>query len=182
MKWLSSLFFSCLMLPLLVNAQTNNKVANDFSGYHAYWSDDATNFRVQFYEEGELKWNSVLLPKSNFQEDLEAIEIPVYQSAEVDPVYNEEGDLQLAISKYTGTISYPNEAKDYDVEGMVFVRFIVNPDGKVTNVECIQSAHPILDNASVKHFENMPQWKSPGMVNGKKVSVQFTTPVVFRLM
>lgn len=77
-------------------------------------------------------------------------------------------------------LDYPKQAKDDGIEGKVFVKFVVEKDGKVSNVNVIKGVHPLLDSAAVQVVRDMPDWK-PGTQRGTPVRVQFTLPIVFRL-
>jgi TonB family protein len=75
---------------------------------------------------------------------------------------------------------YPEEAKESHITGKVFVQMIVNSKGKVTNVEVVRSASPVLDAEAVRVVESSPLWK-PGSQRGIPVAVQFTFPIDFKL-
>ncbi len=65
------------------------------------------------------------------------------------------------------------------LEGRVFVRFIVDTDGSITNVSILKGLHRDYDNAAVKVVSKMPKWK-PGKQAGKAVRVQYEIPIKFR--
>jgi TonB family protein len=77
-------------------------------------------------------------------------------------------------------LTYPEEAKEKGLEGTSYVKFIVDEEGRVDEVEVIRSSHDILDQAAVDVIRNSPEWE-PGKQRGKKVKVQFTVPMVFKL-
>ena len=66
------------------------------------------------------------------------------------------------------------------VQGRVMVDFIVEKDGKVTNVKVSKSVSPELDAEAVKVVSASPKWK-PGRLKGEKVRTSMTIPVEFRL-
>lgn len=80
----------------------------------------------------------------------------------------------------TKNIRYPRLAAESDIQGKVYVRFVVNKKGKIENVHILRSVHPLLDNEALRVVKSMPDW-TPGEQAGKPVSVWFTLPVVFAL-
>ncbi len=77
-------------------------------------------------------------------------------------------------------IEYPEEALKNNVEGKVFIGFIVEADGSIMNVAVKRGLGAGCDEEAVRVVENMPNWL-PGMQNGNKVRVAYTLPVVFML-
>lgn len=69
-------------------------------------------------------------------------------------------------------ISYPQKASENEIQGTVYVSFIVNKDGSVTDIEITRSVHPSLDNETVKVISSSPLW-SPGKQRDKPVRVRF---------
>ncbi len=85
--------------------------------------------------------------------------------------------LQTYIAK---NINYPQQAIDEDIQGKVFVRFIINEKGLIEDESVIRSIHPLLDREALRVVKSFPKWK-PGMQNGKAVKVWYTVPIVFRI-
>jgi len=77
-------------------------------------------------------------------------------------------------------VTYPEEAAEKGLEGNSFIKFIVNTEGVVENIEVARSSHEMLDQAAIEAIEGAPKWK-PGKQDGHKVKVRFTMPVAFRL-
>ncbi len=91
------------------------------------------------------------------------------------PKFN-NGGLDKARDYIAQNIKYPTNG----IEGKVYVNFVVESNGKVSNVKIIKSINPDIDKEVVRVIENMPDW-TPGKQKGKNVPVQFTIPVVFSL-
>lgn len=85
--------------------------------------------------------------------------------------------LQHYIAK---NIKYPQEAIENDIQGKVYVRFVVNKKGKVERESVIRAIHPLLDKEALRVVKSFPAWK-PGMQNGKVVNVWYTVPIVFKI-
>lgn len=77
-------------------------------------------------------------------------------------------------------IHYPDSARKKGTEGRVIVKFIVNEDGKVSDVRVMKGIGDGCDEEALRVVTMMPPWK-PGKQNGKKVKVYFTIPIMFKL-
>lgn len=77
-------------------------------------------------------------------------------------------------------VRYPVVAAENGIEGRVIVRFIVERDGSVSNVEVAKGAEASLDKEAVRVVKMMPKW-NPGKQNGKAVRVNFNVPISFKL-
>ena len=63
-----------------------------------------------------------------------------------------------------------------DVSGKIFVGFIVEPDGSITNVKVLRGIEKHCDEEAMRVVKSMPKWK-PGMLNGEPVRVSYMVPV-----
>jgi len=77
-------------------------------------------------------------------------------------------------------IKYPKEAMDKGIQGKVFVSFVVETDGAVSNVRVVRAVNKFLDEETVRAVKVTPKW-IPGEQKGKKVRVSFTIPVTYKL-
>jgi periplasmic protein TonB len=85
--------------------------------------------------------------------------------------------------KYLGNkIKYPAMEKDNTISGTVYLTFVVEPDGNITDVKELRGVKggPGLAQEAMRVVKTMPNWK-PGKQNGKSVRVQFNLPVRFSL-
>lgn len=88
---------------------------------------------------------------------------------------------QTALLKYLAGITYPPIARENDIEGTVYIQFIIDKTGNVMDVSIARSSSDkILDEAALRHVKKMPKW-SPGKQRGKPVKVQFVVPIRFKL-
>jgi len=86
-----------------------------------------------------------------------------------------------ALMDFIGTnIRYPKYAQDHGISGRVFIKFVVMPDGSVSNVEVLKGIGGGCDEEAVRVVKMMPKW-IPGEKDGKKVRVSYTLPINFRL-
>ena len=77
-------------------------------------------------------------------------------------------------------LNYPQSAREAGLEGIIFVEFIVEKDGRLTNFSITRGVAPVLDNEVLRVLKMMPKWK-PGQQRGKAVRVQYQMPVTFAL-
>ncbi len=75
---------------------------------------------------------------------------------------------------------YPAIAREAEIHGTVFISFVIEPDGSISNAEVVRSVHPLLDEEALRVISAMPPWV-PGVQNNRKVRVRLTLPVAFRL-
>lgn len=90
---------------------------------------------------------------------------------------------QGALMQYlVSNIKYPEECRKMGVEGKVFVKFIVDPTGKIINAQILRGVEDgkLLEKEALRVIQSMPNWK-PGKQGGKNVSVYFTLPISFTL-
>jgi protein TonB len=89
------------------------------------------------------------------------------------------GDLGLM--KYIQrNVKYPPIAKEYNITGKVYVSFIVDKSGSVTNVKIVRGVDKNLDAEALRVVKSLPKYK-PGKQRGKAVRVMFTIPINFTL-
>lgn len=86
---------------------------------------------------------------------------------------------QVALVKYLSkNIKYPSKYKKEKVNGRVFVSFVIDKTGKVTQTKIVKSLNEECDKEALRVISLMPNWL-PGEKDGNKVNVQFGLPVNF---
>ena len=108
----------------------------------------------------------------------EAKDTTIYTVVEQMPEF--PGGFGACMNFLARKMKYPKEAFIKGEEGRVIVQFIINRNGKVSDIEIVQSVSPSLDAEARRVIKSMPKWK-PGMQNGKPVKTRFTLPLLFRL-
>lgn len=114
-------------------------------------------------------------PVGNGDKVTEADPNQVFSAVEVEPKFN--GDFGGYLSK---NIHYPAVDKENNVQGKVFVQFVVERDGSLTDIKVLRSPSETLGDEAVRVLKNSPHWK-PGIQNGKPVRVMYTVPISFTL-
>jgi len=77
-------------------------------------------------------------------------------------------------------IIYPAAASEDGASGKVTVAFVVEKDGRISNVRVVRGKHPALDAEALRVVKKMPKW-TPGRNNGQPVRVTYNLPVNFQL-
>lgn len=86
---------------------------------------------------------------------------------------------QVALVKFLSkNIKYPEKFKKEKINGRVFVSFVIDKTGKVTQAKIVKSLNADCDAEALRVINKMPDW-IPGEKNGEKVAVQFGLPVNF---
>ena len=104
--------------------------------------------------------------------------INVYDCVEQMPSF--PGGSQKLKEFIEENLRYPKELEETCVQGRVIVRFVVERNGKLSNVKVVKSVHPVLDKEALRIVKLMPRW-IPGRQNGITVRVKFYIPIIFRL-
>jgi periplasmic protein TonB len=83
--------------------------------------------------------------------------------------------------KFLGkNLKYPTAAQRANIQGKVFLSFIVEKDGSITDIETMKGIGFGCDEEAMRVVKLMPKWIA-GKQNGRNVRVKFTIPVFFRL-
>ena len=80
----------------------------------------------------------------------------------------------------SSNIQYPAQAQREKIQGKVFVNFIINEDGTITNATMARGVHYLLDEEAIRVVKSMPKW-TPGKQDGNPVKVSYTLPINFAL-
>ena len=101
---------------------------------------------------------------------------PVYDEVKTMPSF--KGGFNALVDYLIANIKYPEEAKKNHITGTVFVTFIVEKDGTVSNVTVVKGVNPLLDEAAAQSISESPKW-TPGLQRGQPVRVRFVIPLNF---
>lgn len=115
-------------------------------------------------------------PQGDNEQEKEELEI--FTVVEESPDYM-GGDLGR-IKFLQDNIKYPQMARESGIQGTVYVTFVVERDGSVTDVKVQRGIGGGCDEEAIRVVKSMPKWK-PGKQRGKSVRVQFNMPIKFTL-
>ncbi|MBK7175193.1 MAG: M56 family metallopeptidase [Bacteroidales bacterium] len=96
-----------------------------------------------------------------------------------DPPSFPGGD-DARIKYMVSSIKYPEDARKKGVQGTVYISFIVEEDGSISNVKTIRGIGAGCDEEAYRVVSEMPKW-NPGKQRGKFVRVQYNMPIKFTL-
>ena len=117
-------------------------------------------------------------PNANNLSDNSKMQGEVFTMVEELPGF--EGGMD-AFYHYIGKeVKYPSQAQQMGVEGHVFVKFVVEKDGSLSDVKTVKGIGAGCDSEAVKVVQNAPSFK-PGKQRGKPVRVQMVMPITFKL-
>lgn len=90
------------------------------------------------------------------------------------------GGLQ-ELNKYLAkNIKYPQQARETGTQGRVYLTFVVEKDGSITDIKILRDIGSGCGEEAIRVVKSMPKW-TPAMQRGKKVRQQFNLPVNFTL-
>lgn len=107
--------------------------------------------------------------------------VTAYNDCDQRPMFLNSQDPRKFLKEWVYQyLKYPERALRDGIQGRVQVDFIVEKDGRVTNVKVSKGVSEELDAEAVKVISASPKWKA-GRVDGEKVRTAMTVPVEFRL-
>ena len=124
----------------------------------------------------------------------EIIEEYVYEAPEIDEEDIQEEEIFLSVEEnpeFPGgpaklleyvqkNLKYPMMARESDIQGRVFVGFVVEKDGSISKVQVLRGIGGGCDEEAVRVVQSLPKFK-PGKQRGNPVRVSYTLPIVFKL-
>ncbi|MFT5777749.1 MAG: TonB family protein [Crocinitomicaceae bacterium] len=90
------------------------------------------------------------------------------------------GGMRAQQQFFSDRVTYPEEAIDSMQQGKVYVSFVVEKDGAITNVEIMRGVCPSIDRECLRLVRMMPNWV-PGKMSGINVTTRCTLPFSFVL-
>ena len=111
-------------------------------------------------------------------EEEEIVEAEIFKVVEEMPEF--PGGAAKMMEFIQKNIKYPMMARESDIQGRVFVNFVVEPDGTITNVIVMRGIGGGCDEEALRVVQSMPNWK-PGKQRGSAVRCSFTVPIIFKL-
>lgn len=90
------------------------------------------------------------------------------------------GDINKFREWVQKRVRYPELAAENGIQGRVFISFVVETNGNVSNVTVTRSVDALLDEAAKEAVAASPKWE-PGMQRGRPVRVRYSIPIIFQL-
>jgi protein TonB len=102
----------------------------------------------------------------------------IFDVVEEEPTFpGGEEAMQSFIKK---NVKYPDMSIQMGDQGKVYVRFVVEKDGSISNVSIARGVTPELDKEAMRVVKMMPNW-APGKQRGRAVRTNVVIPIVFKL-
>lgn len=124
---------------------------------------------------------TVIVPEKKHEEIkiIDDIEAPLPTSAIQEQPYFMGGEEEM-YKFLKSKIVFPEEAKNNNIQGKVYVEFVIDRKGNISDARIIRSVHTLLDNEALRVINMMPAWE-PGKQNGNPVKVRYVMPIKFTL-
>ncbi len=129
-------------------------------------------------EKTEIEDQSIVNQLETTTQITQSMEDSVYDKVDVSPEY--PGGMNEMIKFISSNIVYPESAKKANIKGVVYVSFIVEKDGSISNIKILRGIGGGCDEETIRVMKLMPKW-TPGKKGEKPVRVKFALPVKFEL-
>ena len=113
-------------------------------------------------------------PVEEVKEDVNKVFLLVEQPPEF------EGGIEAMYKFIYKNVKYPASARRMNVEGSVYVGFVVDADGKISEASVIKGISADCDKEALRVVKLMPKWR-PGKQSGRAVRVKYVLPIKYRL-
>ena len=148
-----------------VVAKNNHDERNSYSV-----TIDGKPFDLKYIKDvitGEIPMDGYDIPESD-----------VVMFADVMPEY--PGGTNAMFDFIRKNVKYPESAKEKGIEGRVYVNFVIDKDGSISDIKVLRGLCKEIDEEAVRVVKAMPKW-NPGMQDGELVRVQYTLPFYFKI-
>jgi len=137
------------------------------------------DFKIDAEADDNTQMQEYTAPKVTTQVvEEEVSEVEIFTVVEEAPSY--PGGDEARIKFLQENIKYPQMARESGISGTVYVTFVVERDGSVTDVKVMRGIGGGCDEEAIRVINAMPKW-NPGKQRGKPVRVQFNMPIKFTL-
>ena len=134
------------------------------------------SFDIEMTEELSIKETPLKLEVEETIEEEASEEIFLIVEEQPEPI----GGMKAFYNHINSVIKYPAIARRMGVQGRVFVQFVVEKDGSITQVEVIRGIGGTCNAEAIRVVSGAPPW-NPGKQRGKPVRVKMVLPISFRL-
>ena len=124
------------------------------------------------------------IEKVVFSEGNEGI-IPEEKADEIFTIVEEQpspkGGIKAFYQFVSSNLEYPQKARRMGLEGRVFVEFVVEKDGSLTDVKIARGIGGGCDEEAIRVISSAPKWH-PGKQRGRAVRVRMVMPIMFKIL
>ena len=140
--------------------------------------NDSNSTDSQTLEATEIQEETTLTPTETVSENIEKNTETVFTVVEESAMF--PGGQNELIKYLALNIQYPKQARVRGVEGLVYVSFVVEKDGSLTDIKLLRDIGSGCGEEAVRVVKEMPKW-TPAKLKGETVRMQFNLPVKFTL-
>jgi protein TonB len=142
-------------------------------------NDVPTDFKIDIFDTGAdentlIDVTPYITTKEEKTDDTDEVFIAVEEKPEFPG-----GEMALR-AFIANAIKYPVIAQENEIQGKVYVTFVVGKDGSVKNAVIARGVDASLDKEALRVVNTLPKWE-PGKQRGKPVNVSYTVPINFVL-
>lgn len=134
---------------------------------------------VRFEDDETSEDKNVEIYAPVLQAEEEEVEEEIFVIVEDMPKFK-GGDINTFREWVQKRVRYPELAAENGIQGRVFITFVVETNGNVSNVSISRSVDALLDEAAKEAVAASPKWE-PGMQRGRPVRVRYSIPIIFQL-
>ncbi|WP_020606707.1 energy transducer TonB [Spirosoma spitsbergense] len=117
-----------------------------------------------------------LLNTSGFAQKLSLSDTTVYTIVEHQPEF--QGGFGALKTYMLANVHYPAQAQEAKVKDRVFISFIVERDGTLSDIRMLKGVGYGCDEEAIRVIKSMPRW-IPGSQSGEPIRVKYNLPVLF---
>lgn len=135
--------------------------------------DIKVEFDVEVTEDTKVE-EITIAPVVEEKEDVDQIFLVVEESA------SPKGGMAAFYKYVSDKMKYPAQARRMGIEGKVFIEFVINRDGSITDVKVMKGIGAGCDEEAIRVVQSAPPW-NPGKQRGKPVRQRYVVPIIFKL-
>jgi periplasmic protein TonB len=120
-------------------------------------------------------------------QEFTVFEQPVVEKEDTDEIFLvvehtavPKGGMEGFYKFVNSRLRYPAQARRMNIEGRVFIEFVVDKDGTITDVKAIKGIGAGCDEEAIRVVESSPPWL-PGRQRGRPVKQRMVLPIIFKL-
>jgi TonB family protein len=133
---------------------------------------------ILFFSATKLSAQIAQTPTDSITKDSVKMPEKIYDYLEKMPEF--PGGKEMLFDYFAKNLIYPEAAIKYEVEGNVYVKFVVDEMGNILMPVVVRGLIPECDAEAIRLINNMPAWV-PGKQNGKPAAVRYIIPIKFKL-
>lgn len=129
-------------------------------------------FDVEITEDTKIE--ELIITDAPEEEDFDQVFLVVEETAAP------KGGMAAFYDYVQKKMKYPAQARRMGIEGKVYVEFVVNKDGTISDVKSLRGIGAGCDEEAVRVVQSAPPW-NPGKQRGRPVKQKMVLPIIFQL-